>query len=473
MQNETDNWSMDVFEKDILQMVIDAIDAVIAICDADKTVMLINKAGCTMLWEDAQMTPDALLGHAMDEVVEPLIYDGTSIVGLVAEKKVQMQRNIHYKLGNKTILYTGIPIIENGTLQFIVATGRDMTQLIQLEERLAASEKLNQYYSSVVQKLAEFEKTGSIISSSKKMEDTLKLAMRASKSDASVFITGESGVGKEEIAKFIHRNSVRKNRPFVVINCAAIPKELIESELFGYVEGAFTGSKRGGKKGLLEEADGGTFFLDEIGDLPIEMQGKLLRVLQDGTFRRIGSTRDIEIDVRYISATNLAASKLLDGTVFRQDLLYRLSVIPIYVSPVRDRREDIIPLVEQFLTFYNKKYERNVQLSAAVYSCLCGLPWRGNVRQIKNMVERIVILSEDGPLLKEDLLPILSLDIENEEKGLLEQPVRVTELTTLAKAQEEMEKQLINMALDKFKSVPKAASALGVPPSTIYRKLKK
>jgi len=476
MTDEPQNDRMNITEN-ILQTVIDSIDVTIALCDADKTVLMVNEAGRIQLKELGGMEPEELLGHQIDKVLGPLIYDGTSIVGLVAKQKKTIRRNIHYRVESKnvekTILYTAIPIIENGELQFIVATGRDMTKLMQLEEQLAEMERLNQYYSVMVQKLTEFDKTESIISSSKKMEDTLKLAKRASQSDASVFITGESGVGKEEIAKFIHRNSDRKDMPFIAVNCAAIPKELIESELFGYTEGAFTGSKRGGKRGLLEEADGGTFFLDEIGDLPLEVQGKLLRVLQDGSLRRIGSTRCSEIDVRYICATNLSTSKLLDNSVFRQDLLYRLSVIPVYIPPVRERREDIIPLVEHFLSYYNKKYKRNVQLSAAAYSCLCCLPWRGNVRQIKNVVERIVILSEDGPLLKEDLLPILKLDIESTENDISEISVRVTSITTLGKAQEQMEKQLIDMALDEYKTVPKAAAALGVPPSTIYRKIKK
>ena len=477
MHSEPNDEKINMFEKNILQTVIDGIDAVIAICDADKTVMMINNAGRAQLEELANMKPEDLLGHRIDEVLEPIIYDGTSIVGLVEKQKIPLQKNVRYKIDSKgldkTILYTAIPIIENEKLSYIVATGRDMSNLIQLEEQLAASEKLNQYYSVMVRKLTEFNMSDSIISSSKKMEDTLKLAVRASQSDASVFITGESGVGKEEIAKFIHRNSDRRDKPFIAINCAAIPKELIESELFGYIEGAFTGSKRGGKKGLLEEADGGTFFLDEVGDLPFDVQGKLLRVLQDGLLRRIGSTRNTEIDVRYICATNLNPGSLLNNSVFRQDLLYRLSVIPIYVSPIRERREDIIPLVEHFMSFYNNKYKRNVQLSAGAYNYLCCLPWRGNVRQIKNVVERIVILSEDCSLIKEDLVPILKLDIESTETEISTTAVKVLELTTLTNAQEEMEKQLIDMALEKYKTVPKAAHALGVPPSTIYRKLKK
>lgn len=472
MNSVPNNVSLGEGENNHLQTIIDNIDAVIALCDADKIVVMINKAGRTLLWEDAKMKPEELLGHAMDVVLEPLIYDGTSIVGLVAKEKIPLQKNIHYKLGNKTILYTAIPIIENEELHYIVVTGRDMTKLIKLEEQLAAAEKLNQYYSGMVQKLAEFEKSEMIICSSKKMEDTLKLAKRASQSDASVFITGESGVGKEEIAKYIHRNSPRKDAPFIAVNCAAIPKELIESELFGYTEGAFTGSKKGGKRGLLEEADGGTFFLDEVADLPPEVQGKLLRVVQEGVLRRIGSTKDTEIDVRYISATNIVVSKLLDNSIFRRDLLYRLSVIPVLVPPIRERREDIIPFVEHFLSFYDTKYGRNVRLSAAAYDYLCRLPWDGNVRQIKNVVERIVILSEDGLLLKEDLLPIIQLDIEN-AADTSDQSVKVTEIVSLSKAQEQMEKQLIDMALEEYKTIPKAAKALGVPPSTIYRKLKK
>lgn len=473
MNSGVNNGKLSFSDSQDLQTIVDNIDAVIALCDADKTVVMINKFGCVLLKEDANMEPEELLNHAMDEVLEPLIYDGTSIVGLVAEKKIPLQRNIHYKLGNKTILYTAIPIFENGELRYIVATGRDMTKLIQLEEQLSAAEKLNKYYSVMVQKLTEVEKSEMIIYSSKRMEDTLKLAMRASQSDASVFITGESGVGKEEIAKYIHRNSLRKDKPFIAVNCAAIPKELIESELFGYSEGAFTGSKKGGKKGLIEEANFGTFFLDEIGDLPPEVQGKLLRVVQEGCLRRIGSTKDTEIDIRYISATNITPSKLLDNSVFRRDLLYRLSVIPIFVAPVRERKEDIIPLVEHFLSIYNTKYKRNVQISAAAYDYLCRLSWDGNVRQIKNVVERIVILSEDGHLLKEDLLPILQLDIENSALDVSGESVTVNEIVPLGKAQELMERQLIDMALEEYKTVPKAAKALGVPPSTIYRKLKK
>lgn len=455
-----------------VQIVIDCIDAVIAICDADKTVIMINRAGRTLLKKEAKMEPEALLGHPIDEVLKPLIADGKSVVAMAAELKRPMRRNVQYIISNKTILYTAVPVLENGELRYIIATGRDMTKLVQLEEQLAAAERLNNYFSVMMRSLAQHDEPESIISSSKKMEDTLKLAMRASMSDASVFITGESGVGKEEIAKYIHENSPRSERPFIAVNCSAIPKALIESELFGYAEGAFTGSKKGGKPGLVEEADGGTFFLDEIGDLPIDVQSKLLRVIQEEAVRRIGSTVDKPVDVRYISATNMNPEKLLDNSVFRQDLRYRLSVIPIHVPPIRERREDIIPLVEYFTKYFNKKYHKEIRLTAAAHGFLCGLPWQGNVRQIKNVVERIVILCEDGQLLKEDLIPILNMDIENLQGGAADK-VKVSEITTLTEARGQLEKQLIDMALEEYKTIPKAAKALGVPPSTLYRKLKK
>ena len=471
--------SEDLFNRITIQAVIDNIDEVIALVDSEKIVRVMNKEACRMLKELADLDPPDLIGHPVDEVLAPLIFDSISVVALAVETKVPLQKNIRYILESKsidkTILYSAMPIMIDDQLLCVVATGRDMTKLLQLEERLAASEKLNQYYYSVVHDLTESDFGEPIIFSSKVMEDTLKLAIRTSQSDATVLITGESGVGKEEIAKYIHRNSMRNEKPYITINCAAIPKELIESELFGYVEGAFTGSRKGGKRGILEEVDGGTLFLDEIGELPIELQSKFLRVLQDGSVRRIGANRDTKVDVRYISATNLPYKSLLDNNHFRQDLLYRLSVIPISVPPIRERREDIIPLIEYFLSVYNLKYDRNVQLTAAVYAHMCTLPWRGNVRQIKNMIERIVILSEDGSLMLDDLIPILQLDIFSSES---EHPtparsVHVTELTTLSAAQDEMEKQLIDMALKAHESIPKAAKALGVPPSTIYRKLKK
>lgn len=476
MYETTDKWSG--FGGIGIQEVIDNIDEIIALVDPNKIVRMMNAFACKMLKDIAGLEQEALIGHPVDEVLQPLIYDKVSVVALSVDLKMPLQRNIRYRIEeralDKTILYSAIPIMDGDELICVVATGREMTKLIQLEESLAASEKLNQYYYSIVHDLTDEDFSEPIIFSSKAMEATLHLANRSSSSDAPVFITGESGVGKEEIAKYIHRNSARKDKPYMAINCSAIPRELMESEFFGYVDGAFTGSKKGGKTGIIEEVDGGTLFLDEVGCLPPELQSKFLRVLQDGIVRRIGSHKDSQVDVRYISATNMPFERLLDNSQFRQDLLYRLSVIPIFIPPIRERREDIIPLVEHFLNSFNAKYGRRVQLTGSVYAYLCNLSWRGNVRQIKNVVERIVILSEDGPLLKEDVLPILRLDIDNavaEEAD--DPPVVVKRLATLAEVQAQAERQLIEMALDEFKTVPKAAKALSVPPSTIYRKLKK
>ncbi len=461
-----------------IQQLIDSIDEIIGICDANKRILMVNNAAKIELRKLLGEGPEYLIGSTTEETLKPFITDGVSIVSMVASQKRTLQKNIHYHVKDtghdNTILYSVVPIMENDELKYLVATGRDMTRLAELEQKLAAAEKLNLYYSSIVSDMAEHDFSEHMVVTSKKMEDALQLAKRAAKSDAPVFITGESGVGKEEIAKYIHKKSARKDKPYLAINCAAIPRELIESELFGYVEGAFTGSRRGGKKGLIEEVDGGTLFLDEIGALPIELQTKLLRVLQEGTLRRVGANNDISVNVRYVSATNKTAESLLNDALFRQDLLYRLSVIPIFVPPIRERREDIIPLVEYFLKQYNTKYDRHVQLTSDAYSHLCTLPWRGNVRQIKNVVERIVILSEDGSLTKKDLLPVLKLDIDSPENtDGVAAAVVVSRLVPLAQAQADMERQLIDMALNEYLTVPKAAETLGVPPSTIYRKLKK
>lgn len=479
MHSKTKNPDMDKLNNIGVQRLIDSIDDIVAITDATNKVLLLNKTARKLLLELALLQPDNLIGHKIDAVLAPMIHDGVSVVAMAVKAKKPIQKNIRYLVQNKdisidkTLLYSCMPLMENDELQYVVTIGRDMTKLIQLEERLVASEKLNKYYySALATGYAEEEFTSPMVISSKKMEDAITLASKASQSDASVFITGESGVGKEEFAKFIHRNSPRKDKPFVTINCAVLPENLIESELFGYVDGAFTGSRKEGKKGIVEEANGGTLFLDEIAELPLALQSKLLRVVQDGSFRAIGGTDDKMVDVRYISATNVPLEQLLDNAVFRQDLLYRLSVVPITIAPLRERKEDIIPLVERFLNFFNAKYNRGIQLTAAAYNCLCAQPWRGNVRQLKNVVERIVILSEDRALLKEDLLPILQLDIDCAEPIDKETPVVVNKLTTFADALTQTENQLIEMALEKYETVPKAAKALDIAPSTIYRKLK-
>ena len=287
-----------------------------------------------------------------------------------------------------------------------------------------------------------------IIGDSRHMQYLMEILEKVAKSEAStVLVQGESGTGKELVAKWIHYSSNRAEKPFVAINCAAVPATLLESELFGHEKGAFTDAKST-KKGLFELADGGSVFLDEIGDMEMGMQAKLLRFLEDRTFRRIGGGRVFTVDVRIISATNKDLQKSIEDKSFRNDLYYRLQVIPIFLPPLRERREDIIPLATHFIELYNKDFNKKVQgIAGMAERMMLDYSWPGNVRELKNVIERAIILGNDETLLLEHLpleivakashqggapmsafrLPPEGVDIEEVEKELIRQALDITE----------------------------------------------
>ncbi len=242
---------------------------------------------------------------------------------------------------------------------------------------------------------------GKLVFRSEKMKEVVELAIRVAKSDATVLIRGESGVGKELVVDLIHENSPRKDKPLVKINCAAIPSELLESELFGYRKGAFTGAVAD-KKGKFEEADGGTIFLDEIGDMPVQLQAKILRVLQSKEIEPLGG-KPKKIDVRIIAATHRNLEELVKQGKFREDLYYRLNVVPITIPPLRERKEDIKPLVEHFLEKFNRKYGRNIAISKSAIDLLESYEWPGNVRELENLIERLVVVSSDLTITPDDI----------------------------------------------------------------------
>ena len=335
------------------------------------------------------------LGRSIYDISKSGLVKNPIIVEMLKIKK-KIYRNVKYPNG-KIISYTAIPFFHNnGDLKGGVLTGRDITRLIKLQSNMNLD--IHQ------------PETTEYISQSKVMDNIKKMVIRAAASDSSIFINGESGVGKEIIARMIYNYSQRREKPFVAINCGAIPSELLESEFFGYEEGTFTGAKKGGKKGLLEEANGGTVFLDEIGELPLPMQTKLLRVLQESVVTRIGGSTPISLDIRYISATNLPEADLHTNKKFRQDLYYRLNVIPIKIPPIKERREDIIPLIEYFLNFYNKKYTRDLRFSPATFKILYQYDWPGNIRELKNMIERLIVLATDDVISEDELNIFINLD---------------------------------------------------------------
>ena len=308
---------------------------------------------------------------------------------------------------------------------------------------------------------------GNIISTSEIMEHTKQKALIASKSNSTVLITGESGTGKELFARAIHNHSDRSDYPFVAVNCAAIPDNLLESELFGYEEGAFTGAKKGGKLGKFEIAQKGTIFLDEIGDMSLHLQGKLLRVLQERELDKIGGGSNILIDVRVIAATNKSLEELVKNGQFREDLYYRLKVIPLMLPPLRNRKDDIPLLIDYMIKEYSQKLNKDViGMEDDVRTALVDYSWPGNVRELQNIIEYSINMSISN-LLTLDIIP------NNIKYKYYDDKCHKEEISTLA----DLEKEEIIKALNKFKNYKKdkelVAKALGISRATLYRKLEK
>lgn len=340
-------------------------------------------------------------------------------------------------------------------------------------ETLDVAKKLMSQYNELQFYKEEYEKDGSNRYSFKRMigkDDNFikqkKNAMRSAKTDFPVLITGETGTGKEVFAQSIHKQSKRRDKPMVSINCAAIPSELLESELFGYEEGAFTGAKKGGKKGKFELSDGGTIFLDEIGDMPLEMQAKILRVLQEKEVERVGGMQPIPIDVRVISATRRDLSKMIEEGKFREDLYYRLNVINLHMIPLRERRMDIKIFVEYFLDELNTEYKSLVTISRDTMKVLENYDWPGNIRELENVIKSAYASSTDTIIDTQDLpkkmvseLEHLASDYEGKE---------------LRESVGEYEAHLIRKALIRNDSNrTQTAKELGIHRSLLYKKMEK
>jgi two-component system, NtrC family, response regulator AtoC len=326
-----------------------------------------------------------------------------------------------------------------------------------------------------VKLLKEQQKTAfrsyNIIGKSRAIQGVLDMIQKIAQSDAStVLIQGESGTGKELVARAVHANSSRADKAFMAINCAALPENLLESELLGHEKGAFTDAKAQ-KKGLLELADGGSVFLDEIGDMPYPMQAKLLRILEDKTFRRVGGVKDIQVDVRIISATNQEIKSLMMENKFRKDLYYRLQVVPIYLPPLRERKEDILPLARHFIETFNLEFRKNVkEISEKAREFLIRYDWPGNVRELKNVIERAMILNSEDILLLEHL-PVELVGGMLPAASPAASPINIpTEGMSLEKVEEELVKQALAAAGG---NQSKAADLLGVQRDAFRRRMKK
>lgn len=387
-------------------------------------------------------------------------YFSPSIMVSIKERR---QISMLEKNGDREFLVTSTPIFDqNGNLIRVVSNLRDIHELMRLKVQLEEQKYFEKMNKNRRLFLTDSEKEN-IVANSVEFGEVLKVASSIAKVDSTVLILGESGTGKEVVARFIHNMSKRKRGPFVVVNCAAIPESLLESELFGYESGAFTGAKNDGKKGLFELADGGTIFLDEIGELPLSMQAKLLQVIQEKRLMRLGGTRMVTVDVRIIAATNRDLQAMVKEGAFRADLYYRLNVIPIQTPPLRERKDDIIPLAYFFLERFNKKYGLNRMLSEEVKEAMLSYDWPGNVRELENLIERLVVTCNDDVITYKDLP-----DNIKEHDTFYVQPV-----SSLKQFLEEYEKRIILDTYKKYKNTYKVAEVLGINQSTAVRKIKK
>lgn len=410
---------------------------------------------------------DDILGLTAAEIVDAGIVSDSATLRVLRTGRPYTSSQT-FRSGRQSII-TGSPIFDDNNNIFRVVTNvRDMTEINRLREELAQSKEKLHHYSRIVESLtAEQMLTNKLIFRSRKMAMVCDAALKFAKVEAPLLITGESGVGKEVIADLVFKNSLQKGAPFLKINCGAIPETLLESELFGYEGGAFTGAKKEGLPGLFEMANGGAVLLDEIGELSLALQVKLLRFVQQKEFYRVGGKKIVQVDVRVIAATNRDLQEMVRQKQFRSDLFYRLNVLKINIPPLRDRVEDIIPLVNFFLDKFNKKYSAAKRISGDLYRILEGYSWVGNVRELENLIERLVVICERDEITA-DYLP------EEIKKATIEIAAeRISEEKDYRQAKEEFEKEFFRRAIEKFKTSRRAAERLGIDHSTIVKKAAK
>ncbi len=451
----------------------DEMDAIIE--SSHDGIYLTNGDGITLRLNEAfeRLTGfqrNELIGRNVEDLVNEKGVVSASVSALVLKEKrpkTIMQKTITGKLA----LTTGTPVFDRkGKIFRVVSNVREITELMLLKQQLEQAQGLSKHYETELRSLQmQYSGSEKLIVCSRKMRDLLETVVRLAQVDSTVLITGESGTGKELIAETIHNNSLRKNGPFIKINCGAISHTLLETELFGYEEGAFTGAKKGGKAGYFELASGGTLLLDEISELPFNLQANLLRVVQSKELIRVGGERAIPIDVRILAATNRDILEMVEKKEFRKDLYYRLNVVPVEVPPLRVRKEEIPVLLAHFVKLFNKKYKMDKELSNHVIDVLMEYDWPGNVRELENIVERLVVTIPGNILAREDL----PLHLKNNINQRKHPQITVSGIMPLREAVEVVEKQILEQAYARYKLTREVAKQLNIDPSTVLRKAAK
>ena len=458
---------LDNLKKELDEVINSSFDGIV-ISDAKGKIMYQNPAYERI----TELSTEFCIGKNLQSLVDKGIIDvSASLKAIKGNRAITISQKI--KTG-KSVLVSAVPIRnKQGEIIKIVNNVRDLTQLNNLETEIQQLEIKNQRIHEELQQLKGIsDPKYSIIAHSTQMKDVIDRALRVAQIDSGVLIQGPSGVGKEKIVDLIHRNSIRKDGPLIKINCGAIPESLLESELFGYESGSFTGATKKGKAGLFEAANNGTIFLDEIGEMPLQLQVKLLRILQEREVVRIGGTTPIQVDVRVIAATNRNLSDMIEEMKFREDLYYRLNIIPIKIPPLEQRVEDIIPLIYHFTNNLNIKYGLNRSFSSEVLETFANYKWPGNVRELQNIVERVVLMSQHSEITMDDLQRELNLNSDSSIQ-VSNSNTLITHHLPLKDQVESFEESIIREAIKIYPSIRKAATALKIDQSTLVRKLQK
>jgi len=438
----------------------------ILVTDGNADVVMVNDS----YFRITGLNKEDIVGKNFREFVQNKPYKKVACLD-VLEKKAPVTYTHTNLLPGRTVMVTASPIFDDkGQVRLVVTNTRDMTEMVQLREQLEKAQEMEELYFKHLDKLPQ--SPGGPIAVNTKMKELYAAALKVSAVDVTVLITGESGVGKEVVAKYIHDNSPRKSAPFVAVNCGAIPEPLLESEFFGYVGGAFTGAFKTGKKGLFETADGGTLFLDEIGDLPFNLQVKLLRALDAGEITRVGSNSPTPVNIRLLAATNKDLETMIQTHKFREDLYYRLNVVNIDIPPLRERPEDIRPLCMYFLHDCNRRYGQNKRISLDVLRAIESYTWPGNIRQLKHAVERMVVLS-NGDYVELSSLPGWDGCHNIQNPADSGEAVTLNRFVPIPQAVEEIEKQILCHAMKLHSSSRQIAKSTGIDQTTVLRKIKK
>ena len=455
---------------DALIKAIEHIDDGIHIIDASGKIIYYNQAAKQL----DEIDIDKAVGRHILEVYPSLSFETSTLLQVIKTCKpmYNVEQNFtNYKGDRISTVNTSLPIVYNNKVVGSVEISKNITKVKELSEKIVKLQ--NELYennsTNVKNKNMANYTFLDIIGHSKEMQKIKSLGLRASESDSPVLISGPTGTGKELIVQSIHNSSKRKNQPFIAQNCAALPNNLLESILFGSVKGSFTGAEN--RAGLFELANGGTLFLDEINSMPVELQAKLLRVLQDGRLRRVGASTTIDIDVRIISAINVPLNKVLELGQLRSDLFYRLSVITFEIPPLKERVEDIPVLVDHFIKKYNDKCNKFFShISSEVLKIFMDYEWPGNVRELEHTIESVISLY-DGEVIREEHLPFQFKNIQNSKRDTI---IDSNTIRPLEVSLQRYEKEIIATTLEKVDyNISKAAKLLNVPRQTLQYKIKK